>query len=161
MDTFYEQVGQMPHLRKIIDHHSTIDRLKQTLRAYLMDMVSGEIGDQYVIRRKVIGNVHNRIGLFPEWYLGAYAIIQNEVLHILMEELPPTEATAVYRSFNKLCSFDMQITIETYIESYTSMRLNEIAELQHRLTESSTTLASSAEETNASIFEAQKMCKVC
>ncbi|EMT46579.1 methyl-accepting chemotaxis protein [Anoxybacillus flavithermus AK1] len=158
VDAFYDQVGQMPHLRKIIDHHSTIDRLKQTLRAYLMDMVSGEIGDQYVIRRKVIGNVHNRIGLFPEWYLGAYAIIQNEVLHILMEELPPTEATAVYRSFNKLCSFDMQIAIETYIESYTSsmMKLNEISELQHRLTESSTTLASSAEETTASIFEVQK-----
>ncbi|MGG6431684.1 protoglobin domain-containing protein [Anoxybacillus sp. D401a] len=158
VDAFYDQVGQMPHLRKIIDHHSTIDRLKQTLRAYVMDMVSGEIGEQYIIRRKVIGNVHNRIGLFPEWYLGAYTIIQNEVLHILMEELPPAEAMNVYRSFNKLCSFDMQIAIETYIESYTSsmMKLNEIAELQHRLTESSTTLASSAEETTASIFEVQK-----
>ncbi|MGJ7034442.1 protoglobin domain-containing protein [Anoxybacillus eryuanensis] len=158
VNAFYDQVGQMPHLRRIIDNHSTIDRLKQTLRAYLMDMVSGEIGEQYIIRRKVIGNVHNRIGLFPEWYLGAYTIIQNEVLRILMEELPPTEATNIYHSFTKLCSFDMQIAIETYIESYTSsmMKLNEIAELQHRLTESSTTLASSAEETTASIFEVQK-----
>ncbi|ACJ33720.1 Methyl-accepting chemotaxis protein [Anoxybacillus flavithermus WK1] len=158
VNAFYDQVGQMPHLRRIIDNHSTIDRLKQTLRAYLMDMVSGEIGEQYIIRRKVIGNVHNRIGLFPEWYLGAYTIIQNEVLRILMEELPPTEAANMYRSFAKLCSFDMQIAIETYIESYTSsmMKLNEIAELQHRLTESSTTLASSAEETTASIFEVQK-----
>ncbi len=145
----------MPHLKRIIDNHSTIDRLKQTLRAYLMDMVSGEVGEQYVIRRKVIGNVHNRIGLFPEWYLGAYTIIQNEVLRILMEELPPTEATNVYHSFAKLCSLDMQIAIETYIEAYTSsmMKLNEIAELQHRLTESSTTLASSAEETTASILK--------
>ncbi|MCL9971604.1 globin-coupled sensor protein [Anoxybacillus kestanbolensis] len=158
VNAFYDQVGQMPHLRRIIDNHSTIDRLKQTLRAYLMDMVSGEIGEQYIIRRKVIGNVHNRIGLFPEWYLGAYTIIQNEVLRILMEELPPIEATNIYCSFAKLCSFDMQIAIETYIESYTSsmMKLNEIAELQHRLTESSTTLASSAEETTASIFEVQK-----
>lgn len=158
VDAFYDRVGQMPHLRRIIDNHSTIDRLKQTLRAYLMDMVSGEIGEQYIIRRKVIGNVHNRIGLFPEWYLGAYAIIQDEVLCILMEELSPAEATSLYRSFAKLCSFDMQIAIETYIEAYTSsmMKLNEIAELQHRLTESSTTLASSAEETTASIFEVQK-----
>ena len=158
VDAFYDRVGQMPHLRRIIDNHSTIDRLKQTLRAYLMDMVSGEIGEQYIIRRKVIGNVHNRIRLFPEWYLGAYAIIQDEVLCILMEELSPTEATSLYRSFAKLCSFDMQIAIETYIEAYTSsmMELNEIAGLQHRLTESSTTLASSAEETTASIFEVQK-----
>jgi heme-based aerotactic transducer len=161
VDTFYDRIGKMPHLVQIIKNHSTIDRLKQTLRAYLMDMVSGEIGEQYIVRRKVIGNVHNRINLFPEWYLGAYAIIQSEVLRMLMKELPKDEATEVYDSFAKLCSFDMQITIETYIESYTSsmMKLNEIEELQHRLTESSTTLASSAEETTASIIDREKNVK--
>jgi heme-based aerotactic transducer len=161
VDTFYDRIGKMPHLVQIINNHSTFDRLKQTLRAYLMDMVSGEIGEQYVLRRKVIGNVHNRIDLFPEWYLGAYAIIQSEVLRMLMKELPPHEATEVYDSFLKLCSFDMQIAIETYIESYTSsmMKLNEIEELQHRLTESSMTLASSAEETTASIIDCKKIVK--
>ncbi|WP_044745466.1 MULTISPECIES: globin-coupled sensor protein [unclassified Anoxybacillus] len=158
VDAFYEHLGQIADLVHIIESHSTIERLKKTLQSYLMDMVSGEIGEQYIIRRKVIGNVHHRIGLFPEWYLGAYSLIQNEVLKILMEELPPSEAVLAYSSFSKLCSFDMQIAIATYIESYTSsmMKLNEIEELQHRLTESAAILASSAEETSASITENEK-----
>jgi heam-based aerotactic trancducer len=158
VDNFYKRLGEMPHLLKIIQQHSTIERLKQTLRTYLLDMVSGEINTHYIARRKVIGSVHNRINLFPEWYLGAYAIIQTEVLQVLMKELPASEATKVYQSFLKLCSFDMQITIGTYIDSYTSkmMKLNEIEELQHQLNESSTTLAASAQETTASILNCQK-----
>jgi heme-based aerotactic transducer len=161
VDAFYDRIGNMPHLLQIIQRHSTIDRLKQTFRTYLLDMVSGKVGEQYVLRRKAIGQIHNHINLFAEWYLGAYAIIQNEVLRMLMQELPPYEATDVYHSFTKLCWFDIQIAIMTYIEAHTSsmMKLSEIEELQHRLTESSTTLAASAEETTASITDREKYVK--
>ncbi|MBE3571021.1 MAG: globin-coupled sensor protein [Bacillales bacterium] len=161
VEAFYDRIGSMPNLVQIIQSHSTIDRLKQTFRAYLLDMVSGEVGEQYVLRRKVIGQVHNRINLFPEWYLGAYAFIQSEVLRMLMQELPPHEATDVYHSFMKLCWLDIQIAIMTYIEAYTSsmMKFSEIEKVQYRLTESSTMLASNAEETTASIKDQEKYVK--
>ncbi|WP_017755237.1 globin-coupled sensor protein [Calidifontibacillus oryziterrae] len=156
---FYNRLQELPHLLDIINKHSTIDRLKKTLRGYLLDMVSGEVGADYVIRRKIIGNVHNRINLFPEWYIGAYTLIQNEVLAILNKELPHKDAEETYQSFLKLCSFDMQIGISTYIESYTSsmMKLNEVEELQHRLNESATALAANAQETTATIADKEKI----
>lgn len=156
VEVFYRNLQMMPHLMNIIDNHSTIEKLKQTLKQYLIEMVSGDIGEQYVIRRKVIGNVHNRIGLFPEWYIGAYTIIQNEVLNVLNREIDQQdEIIEIFQSFQRLCSFDMQIAVKTYIESYTSsmMKLNEIEELQFRLNDSSTNLASSAEETTSSISD--------
>lgn len=159
VDAFYTRLQEIPHLTNIIKENSTIDRLKHTLRKYLLDMVSGEVGEQYVIRRKVIGNVHNRIGLFPEWYIGAYTLIQNEVLHLLTRELERWEdVTEYYLSFQRLCSFDMQIAIETYIESYTSsmMKFNEIEELQFKLNDSASTLAASAEQTTSSISDKEK-----
>lgn len=157
--TFYSHISQIDHLMKIIETHSEISRLQLTLKRYILDMVSGEIGKEYIIRRKVIGNVHNRIKLFPEWYIGAYTIIQNEVINFLNREIDSKfEAQSVFHSFQKLCSFDMQITITTYIESYTSsmMKLNEVEELQHRLNESSTILASNAQETTSAIGEREK-----
>ncbi|HHY73063.1 MAG TPA: chemotaxis protein [Bacillus bacterium] len=155
---FYEQLQNMPNLIEIIDKHSTIEKLMKTLTQYLLDMVSGKIDEQYIIRRKVIGNIHNRIGLFPEWYIGAYTLIQNEMLRVLTRELDTWEdAMKYYLSFQRLCSFDMQIGIETYIESYTSsmMRLNEIEELQTMLNDSAATLAASAEETTSTIADKQ------
>lgn len=153
---FYDKLQEMPNLMGIINKHSTIDKLAKTLEQYLLDMVTGKIDEQYVIRRKVIGNVHNRIGLFPEWYIGAYTIFQNEMLDVLTKELNTwEEVMKYYLPFQRLCSFDMQIGIETYIESYTSsmMKLNEIEELQTRLNESASTLAASAEETTSTIAD--------
>ena len=156
VDAFYGHIQEVPNLTKIIQEHSTIQRLKQTLEKYILDMVSGDIGENYVVRRKVIGSVHNRIGLFPEWYIGAFSIIQHEVLQMLTRECDSwEEAQVYYYSFQKLCSFDMQIAIQTYIESYTSsmMKLNEIEELQYRLNDSSSILASSAKQTAVSLAD--------
>lgn len=153
---FYDKLQGMPNLMGIINKHSTIDKLAKTLEQYLLDMVSGKIDERYIIRRKVIGNVHNRIGLFPQWYIGAYTLIQNETLQVLTKELDSwEEVMKYYLPFQRLCSFDMQIGIETYIESYTSsmMKLNEIEELQSRLNDSASTLAASAEETTSSIAD--------
>lgn len=159
-DIFYEKIEMMPHLMEIINKHSTIERLKKTLRQYLLDMVSGKIDEHYVARRRVIGQVHNRIGLFPEWYLGAFTTIQNAMHQDLCKELADIEKVEKYFiSFQKLCSFDMQIVIETYIESYTSsmMKLNEIEELQKYLTDSASQLAASAEQTTSSIADKENM----
>lgn len=160
VEAFYEKLQEMPNLVHIINKHSTINKLKETLIQYLLDMVSGNINEEYVIRRKVIGNVHNRIGLFPEWYIGAYTLIQNEVLKALTQELYAWEdVMRCYLSFQRLCSFDMQIGIETYIEAYTSsmMKLNEIEELQSRLNESASSLVASAEETTTSIADKEQL----
>lgn len=156
---FYAKIQQMPNLRAIIEQYSTIEKLEKTFEQYLLEMVSGKIDENYVQRRKVVGNVHNKIGLHPEWYIGAYSLLQNEMLKMLSVELESWEKVKdVYASFQRLCSFDMQIGIETYIESYTSsmMKLNEIKELQHRLDDSATTLVSNAEETNSSIDDKER-----
>ena len=163
VEAFYARIQAVPDLLAMISEHSTIDKLKRTLERYILDMVTGDVGEQYVVKRKVIGSVHNRIGLFPEWYIGAYTIIQKEVLHMLLRECDNwKEACMYFESFQKLCSFDMQIAIQTYIESYTSsmLKLNEIEELQYRLNHSSSILASSARRTTLSLAERDDQVKV-
>lgn len=160
VEAFYGKLQEMPNLMAIINKHSTIEKLKITLVQYLLDMVSGQIGEEYVRRRKIIGKVHNHIGLFPEWYIGAYTLIQNEMLLLLTKECSSwEEVMKYYLSFQRLCSFDMQIGIQTYIEAYTSsmMKLNEIKELQNRLNDSSATLATTAEETTSAIANKEEV----
>ncbi|WP_445490578.1 protoglobin domain-containing protein [Niallia sp. 03133] len=157
---FYGKLQEIPHLMEIINEHSTIDRLKNTLAHYLFEMVSGKIDEEYIDNRIRIGKVHNKIKLFPEWYIGAYTLIQNELFAILLDEnLPVDTIKKLYLSFQKLCSFDMQIGISTYIESYTAsmMKLNEIQLLQQQLDDSAATLAAGAKETTSSIFDKETL----
>ncbi|KAB7668791.1 globin-coupled sensor protein [Bacillus sp. B1-b2] len=157
---FYARLKEIPHLLQIIDKHSTIDRLKVTLEQYLIEMVQGKVDEKYIQGRIRIGQVHNRIKLFPEWYIGAYTLIQNELYSVLKEEeLHPDKMESLFLSFQKLCSFDMQIGISTYIKSYTAsmMKLNEIKSLQEKLDESAATLAAGAEETTSSISDKETL----
>ena len=159
LDHFYANIASIPQLTNIIEKHSTIDKLKQTLERYILDMVSGDIGENYIMHRKMIGKVHNQIGLFPEWYIGAYTIIQNEMLKLLIQKCNTIEDVgAFFISFQKLCSIDMQIAIQTYIESYTAsmMKFSEIEELQNKLNDSAALLASSAMQTTTSIMEKEE-----
>lgn len=160
VEAFYNKLKEMPHLITIIDTYSDIEKLKKTLVQYLLEMVSGNIDEQYIVRRKVIGNVHNRIGLLPQWYLGAYTILQNKLFELLMRELDSNEEViACYTAFQRLCSFDMQIAIQTYIESYTAsmMKMNEIEELQQQLNHSAASLAASAQETTSAIADKEQV----
>lgn len=159
VQAFYDQVLKIPTLTNIIQEESTVERLKLTLGQYLLDMVSGEIGEEYIVRRKVIGNVHNRIGLFPEWYIGAYTLIQNEMFKVLHAEMKDSEELIkTYTSFQKLCSFDSQIAISTYIEAYTSsmMKFDEIEELQFKLNDSAAALAATSQQATSSIENKEK-----
>ena len=155
VDHFYARVASIPQLTNIIQKHSTIDKLKKTLERYILDMLSGDIGENYIMHRKMIGKVHNQIGLFPEWYIGAYSIIQSEMLTLLLRKCGSTEdVSTFFTSFQKLCSIDMQIAIQTYIECYTSsmMKFNEIEELQYKLNDSAALLATNAKQTTSSIM---------
>ena len=159
VDHFYDNIAKIPQLTNIINEHSTIDKLKQTLERYILDMVSGDIGENYIMHRKMIGKVHNHIGLFPEWYIGAYTIIQNEMLQLLIQKCNTAkDVSAFFTAFQKLCSFDMQIAIQTYIESYTSsmMKFNELEELQNKLNDSAASLAASAKQTTSSIMDKEE-----
>jgi heam-based aerotactic trancducer len=156
VNAFYDKLQEMPNLLGIIKQYSTIEKLTKTLIRYLLDMVSENIDENYVNGRKRIGNVHNRIGLLPEWYIGAYTVIQNKMFEILMRELDSREDIFNYfTSFQRLCSFDMQIAINTYIEAYTGsmMKMGEIEELHQHLNEATASLAASAEETTSSIAD--------
>ncbi|MGP7819089.1 protoglobin domain-containing protein [Niallia sp. 01092] len=160
VNAFYGKLQGIPHLMNIINEHSTIDRLKKTLTQYLLEMVSGKVDENYIENRIRIGKVHNKIKLFPEWYIGAYTLIQNELFTILLDEnLPINKIKQLYFSFQKLCSFDMQIGISTYIEAYTAsmMKLSEIQILQQQLDDSAATLAAGAEETTSAIFDKEKL----
>ncbi len=65
-----------------------------------------------------MGEAHERIGMPPKWYLGAYrrymALLHQKLLAHFAD---PAEAHAAYHSVEKLVFLDMSIAIDTYIAS--------------------------------------------
>lgn len=113
VEDLYNEILSIPSLRKLIEEHSTLRRLKKTQITYLTECFAGMVDDTYIQKRYNIGKVHSKIGLDLKWYLATYTkyvdIIYKHISPVL-----PNEAIHILLAVHALFSFDMQLTIEAY-----------------------------------------------
>lgn len=128
VNAFYERLLSIKHLKDIIEHHSSIDRLKQTLTSHLKAMFNTPIDEDYINDRKVIALTHFVIKLEPKWYIGAFNHLSLTIQSFIQREIKDTEeATRLCEIATKLLSLEMQIVLEAY-ESR-SLSTSEITDL--------------------------------
>lgn len=115
VDVFYQSILEVSKLEELIRSHSTIERLKLTLRQHLLEMFSSDIDDAFVERRLQIAKVHKRVGLEPKWYLSAFQNLQNAFLQMLHNEVKDEmQLLAMIKTISKLFSVEQQLVLEAY-----------------------------------------------
>lgn len=137
VDIFYRNVLKDEYLHDLIKQHSTIDRLKGTLRRYLEQFFQGEINEQYIKTREKVGEVHSKINLSANYFLMGYSTILNSIHAILVEKLSnhPDEMMRLILAVNKLAAFDQQLIIAIYNEDTFKGFLHEISSVINDMTE--------------------------
>ena len=86
VDDFYEEIGRHPRAsRTITGGKQQVDRLKLTLRAWLLELFSGKYDREYLIRRWKVGRRHVEIGLDQVYTITAIARIRCRLLHTLKD----------------------------------------------------------------------------
>ncbi|AFM43207.1 methyl-accepting chemotaxis protein [Desulfosporosinus acidiphilus SJ4] len=161
---FYAHVVTIPALKAIIDQFSSVDKLKVTMKKYLLSLCPEKINEQFMEWRVTIGDVHNRINLPPFYYLSANQVLCDEVIPLIYKHFKRKTDLAMRSAlaFQRILSFDQQVVMASYIQSYMheidkkaelEKALFEIDSLQRRVNEASQALAATSEETAASAAE--------
>lgn len=115
VEQFYELLLRHPETRAFLTDTELVRRLKKTQAAYFLGLFAGRCDLLYVQDRIRVGTAHERIGLAPKWYIGAYRRYLQIVHERMFAELPLEDAKAAYASVLKLVSFDQSLAIDTYI----------------------------------------------
>jgi rsbT co-antagonist protein RsbR len=117
VDAFYsELLLKHPESRLFFSDHATLQRALTAQKRYFLELFSGVCDLEYVRNRLRVGTTHQRIGVAPKWYLGAYAHYLRLILTRLMTDKGhSSDPLADFRSIQKVVYFDMSIAIETYI----------------------------------------------
>lgn len=135
---FYRHLLRFEETRKLLSDELIATRLKEAQKRYLLSLVSGPYDEQYREDRLRIGLVHDRIGLTPQWYLGAYALYLNLLQALIFEEFRdrPEQGQFLRTALTKIVFLDMELAIEAYINK-SSQRLEfanrQLAELTREL----------------------------
>jgi len=116
IDDLYQLILGHPEAKQQFTEHATLVRVKRAQRDYFLGLFSGRCDLAYVEDRLRIGVAHERVGIPPKWYLGAYARYLRAIFSRLLIELPdPAQAHAAYQSIEKLVAFDTAVAMDTYI----------------------------------------------
>ncbi|MGG3882696.1 protoglobin domain-containing protein [Brevibacillus panacihumi] len=111
--SFYESILRVDKLKEIITKHTTVERLRLTLSNHVIEMFSGKIDEAFIQKRLKIALVHQKIGLPPKWYMGAFQNLQSTLLriaHDMQNELPHYDC--FIQAITKLLSFEQQLVLE-------------------------------------------------
>ncbi|MBO8164378.1 MAG: globin-coupled sensor protein [Brevibacillus sp.] len=154
---FYDKVLAVDALKKMIEDHSTVERLKQTLSTHLIEMFGGTYDEKYLQKRINVAHIHVRIGLEPKWYLGAFQNLQLAILKVLYTHFSSKEELFQLTAMvAKVINFEQQIVLELYENENIRWREEQYRakeELQAKIAAFSEDLVALTEQTNASVQE--------
>ncbi|TDB50204.1 globin-coupled sensor protein [Bacillus sp. CBEL-1] len=158
VNEFYRAIGEQQHLVTIIEKHSSIDRLKNTLQKHILEMFNGKVDDEFVQKRKMISHMHVKIGLEPNFYLCAFQNLQIALIALCHEEIEEKETCIqTIKSITTLINLEQQIVLTAYEEAFEEQRqllYQEKKLIQDEISHTSSLLASLSEET------AQFVCQI-
>ncbi|UOQ45977.1 globin-coupled sensor protein [Halobacillus salinarum] len=154
VDQFYKNLENQPLLMEIIESHSSVTKLKETLTKHIHEMFNGILDDAFIEKRSRIASIHLQIGLQPKWYMCAFQDLMVSLLSIFSEELTLyDDYRKAVRSTTKILNLEQQIVLEIY--EHENLKLQEKAaeekELAYRtIDEMAEELAAISQQASAS-----------
>ena len=118
VERFYDNLQRIAELRPLLADPATVRRLKAAQRHYLVSLAAGSYDAAYAETRLRIGQVHDRIGLEPQWFIGSYGLHVELLLPHLYGHFAGDAAKAVRASgaLIKLLLLDVQVALDAYYE---------------------------------------------
>ena len=114
---FYEHLLKFPELAALLHEDPLrLERLKALQRAYFLDITEGRFDERYFETRLRVGDAHQRVGLRPPWYLGAFALYLRLAVRALVAETGEgATLLPAFEAFIKVVFLDMSLAMSTYI----------------------------------------------
>lgn len=115
-ELFYHHLQHFPQLQPLLADAEKVERLKRTQSVYFSQLTEGEYGSAYIENRLRIGIAHQRVGLPPKWYIGAYRKYLGDLMPIICNLLGGNmeKCCATFNALLKIIFFDMELALDTY-----------------------------------------------
>jgi signal transduction histidine kinase len=154
---FYRHLLSFEGTRDLLRSPEVKERLLKKQREYLLSLGATPVDDAYVEERLAIGRVHERIGLEPHWYLGAYALYFSLLSPLISEELrdDPARMTQTLNALVKRLLLDAQLAVQ----AYNAQHDEQLAHLNRELAAASRNLAREQEATTQELRQTERRAK--
>lgn len=155
---FYEHLQSFDHTRALLTAPGVSERLLARQREYLLSLAEDPRAPDHAEERLRIGATHERVGLAPRWYPGAYALYYSLLVPLVCEAYPGDRAAAerALVALQKMLMLDAQLAMEAYIER----DRRELEVRNRQLADEGRTLAREIEEQQVELRQTRRRARV-
>jgi methyl-accepting chemotaxis protein len=124
--SFYEKIDHYPHLKKLFSDDAILTHAKEAQRKHWLHLCMGVFDEDFFKRSRLIGQIHEQIGLEPQWYIGGYALALCHMVAIVIQEYKwhPKKINLCLQSLIKAVFLDIDVSLSTYIQNEGNSSLN-------------------------------------
>jgi methyl-accepting chemotaxis protein len=123
LDAFYAYATSHANLAKMFPNQTVLTHARARQRDHwLKSVFAGVFDDNYMRSVKTIGEVHQRIGLEPGWYIGGYNFTLSKLFELAVQTYrkKPELLAEVIKAINKVAMLDMSLAISVYVDTNTA-----------------------------------------
>jgi len=133
LDKLYAFIFKLPDAKKFFKDKQTIQRHREKIKQWYLDLFSGKYDDRYFEKLHKIGEVHDRLGI-PNHYINAsFNFIRRFFIEKINQEFGYSRERNLYvESLGKLLDINLDILTKAYIEEERN-RFLELSRLEKKL----------------------------
>ena len=125
LDGFYDHVSKFSETSTFFKNRAHMMHAKDMQLKHWAIILDGRFDSVYESSVTKIGEVHNKLGLEPRWYIGGYNTLVSGMLSAIAERLPvgkfdrqaASKRAALQQAVVKAAMLDMDLAIAVYIEA--------------------------------------------
>lgn len=112
---FLSYATAWPEMRPIAQSPQAMQCFRQAQGRHLLNLFSGEFDEGYFARVSRMGQAHERAGLEPRWYLGAYGHVLKRLVELAITSCGADAARllAMVSAINRVVELDMACAVAT------------------------------------------------
>ncbi len=115
---WHDELSRLPQTRKLLSSSRGREHLRTVQVRYFQTLLTGPYDRDYFEDRLRIGFVHERVGLDPAWYTGAYRKFLERVRRFLADQgVDDHTAEQWFASLEKAVFLDMQLALDAYFHT--------------------------------------------
>ena len=113
VEGFLEYVAAWPEMQGVTGTEEGMACLKKAQGQHLLNLLSGEFDEGYFGRVSRMGQAHEKAGLEPRWYLGAYGHVLKRLVELAIEDCAddPQRLLKLVSAINRVVEIDMGFAV--------------------------------------------------
>lgn len=129
VDRFYARIQQFPRANAVLQGPAQVERLKQTLRVFITEMLTGPYDQAYFAKRRRIGQVHVRVGLPEHYVFTAMSRIRTDICDVAARTLPADRLMPTCHAVARISDLELAVMSSTYLEAHEAHQLRTLQDL--------------------------------